>query len=90
MNHQDLEQGQQGPEVLQLEPEVLPDLEQVQEQVLQLEQGLAALRFEAAQAEELVQVLLQGVQQGQEQAPEPLEHLAEVIQLDSVRRKVRG
>ena len=81
MNHQDWEQGQ---------PEVLPDLVQVQEQVLQLEQGLAALRFEAAQAEELVQVLLQGVQQGQEQVPEPLEHLAQVIQLDSVRRKVRG
>ena len=81
MDHQDWEQGQ---------PEVLPDLEQVQEQVLQVEQGLAALRFEAARAEELVQVLLQGVQQGQEQAPEPLEHLAEVIQLDSVRRKARG
>ena len=81
MDHQDWEQGQPG---------VLPDLEQVQEQVLQVEQGLAALRFEAAQAEELVQVLLQGVQQGQEQAPKPLEHLAEVIQLDSVRRRVRG
>ena len=90
MNHQDSEQGQQVSEVLQQELEVLPELERVQEQVLQLEQGLAALRFEAAQAEELVQVLLQGVEQGQEQAPEPQEHLAQVIQLDSVRRKVRG
>ena len=90
MDHQDWEQGQQESEVLQQGLEVLPDLEQVQEQVLQLEQGLAALRFEAAQAEELVQVLLQGVQQGQEQAPEQQEHLAEVIQLDSVRLKVRG
>lgn len=90
MNHQDWEQGQQGSEVLPLEPEVLPDLVQVQEQVLLLEQGLAALRFEAAQAEELVQVLLQGVEQGREQAPEALEHLAEVIELASVRRQVRG
>lgn len=90
MNHQDSEQGQQVSEVLQQELEVLPELERVQEQVLQLEQGLAALRFEAAQAEELVQVLLQGVEQGQEQAPGQQEHLAEVIQLDSVRRKVRG
>ena len=90
MNHQDSEQGQQVSEVLQQELEVLPELEQVQEQVLQLEQGLAALRFEAAQAEELVQVLLQGVEQGQERVLEPQEHLAQVIQLDSVRRKVRG
>ena len=90
MNHQDWEQGQQGSEVLPLEPEVLPDLVRVQEQVLQLEQGLAALRFEAAQAEELVQVLLQGVEQGREQAPEAQEQLAQVIQLDSVRRQVRG
>ena len=90
MNHQDSEQGQQVSEVLQRELEVLPELEQVQEQVLQLEQGLAALRFEAAQAEELVQVLLQGVEQGQERVPEPREQLAQVIQLDSVRRKVRG
>ena len=90
MNHQDSEQGQQVSEVLQQELEVLPELEQVQEQVLQLEQGLAALRFEAAQAEELVQVLLQGVEQGQERVPEPREQLAQVIQLDSVRRKVRG
>ena len=90
MNHQDWEQGQQGSEVLPLEPEVLPDLVQVQEQVLLLEQGLAALRFEAAQAEELVQVLLRGVEQGQEQALEPQEHLAEVIELASVRRQVRG
>ena len=90
MNHQDWEQGQQGSEVLPLEPEVLPDLVRVQEQVLQLEQGLAALRFEAAQAEELVQVLLQGVVQVQEQAPEPREHLAEVIELALVQRKVRG
>jgi hypothetical protein len=90
VNHQDSEQGQQVSEVLQQELEVLPELEQVQEQVLQLEQGLAALRFEAAQAEELVQVLLQGVEQGQERVLEPQEHLAQVIQLDSVRRKVRG
>jgi len=90
VNHQDSEQGQQVSEVLQRELEVLPELEQVQEQVLQLEQGLAALRFEAAQAEELVQVLLQGVEQGQERVPEPREQLAQVIQLDSVRRKVRG
>ena len=88
MNHQDSEQGQPAQEQVQQELEVLPDLEQVQEQVLQLEQGLAALRFEAAQAEELVEALVQGL--GQEQVPEPEEHLAEVIQLDSVRLKARG
>lgn len=96
MNHQDSEQGQQVSEVLQLEPEVLPELEQVQEQVLQLEQGLAALRFEAAQAEELVEALVQGLglelaqESAQEQVPEPEGYLAQVIQLDLVRRKVRG
>ena len=75
MSHQDSEQGQQ-------EPEVLPELEKVQEQVQVLEQGVQALRMEMAQAEEMVQVLVQGL--------EPEEHLAEVIELASVRRKVRG